>query len=306
MWDDEQGLGEALRTELVERTSPPARGGVAEVVGRGRRRRRAQQVGATLAVVVAIGGTVVAAGVLSRSNALPPANTVTTAPSPDAAWPRADLPAHTPYTTWTPGASASPSAGRPVEAVPQCDIGDTFDRNVNTVPAGADLQRRLVDAMRVVATGATVGQLVEQHLSPSRPGSVDAYVYRADITDGGGTGSVEFSIGAFTGDPLAAADEQAFDEFNCDPPKREVLADGTVLQVYRWQPSEPFQSLTQVLRIYLPDGQLYTLTVRNFGSPDFAPNPVQPEVPNRVGAGRASLPLTEAQLADLGLAIVTD
>jgi hypothetical protein len=61
--------------------------------------------------------------------------------------------------------------------------------------------------------------------------------------------------------------------------------------------------MTQVLRIYEPDGTLYQLTVRNFGSPDFTPNRTQPETPDRVGAGRASLPLTERQLADLGLAI---
>lgn len=306
MWDDERGLGEALRTELAERTPPPARGGVADVVSRGRRRRRAQQLGATLAVVAALGGTAVVVAALGEPNALPPANRVTTTPVPDAAWPRADLPTHTPYDTWTPGPSATPPQGRPIEAVPRCDIPDTAGRNVNTVPAGADLRRRVGDATRAVARGATVGELVEQHLPPNRPGTVDSYAYVADITDAGGTGSLDFTVGAFTGDPLAAADAQAFDEFNCEPPKRHVLDDGTVLQIYRWQPSEPFQSLTQVLRIYRPGGQLYTLTVRNFGSPDLGTDPEYPDQIERVGAGRATLPLSEAQLADLGLAIATD
>jgi hypothetical protein len=236
---------------------------------------------------------------------MPPAGpgpTVTSAPT-GAAWPRAGLPAHTPYGTWTPGDTAPPPAGWPVAAVPLCSIRDTSGQAVDTVRAGAQLRQWVADAADAVAGGATVGELVEQHLRPDKPDTVDSYTYSADVTDAGGTGSVVFSIGTFTGDPLAAADEQAFDEFNCDPPKRHVLADGTVMQIYATQPSEPFQSLTQVLRIYRPGGTLYTVTVRNFGSPDFAPNPGQPAYPKRVGAGRPNLPLAEAQLADLGLAI---
>jgi len=77
-----------------------------------------------------------------------------------------------------------------------------------------------------------------------------------------------------------------------------------VLQIYDVAPSDPFASLNQTLRIYLPDGQLYSLSVRNFGSPDFATNREDPRHPHRVGAGRPTLPLTEAQLAELGLAMV--
>jgi hypothetical protein len=303
MLDEDQDVRDALRTELAERLPPPVRGGLAEVVSRGRRRRRTQQFGAALGVAVAIAGTAVAAVALGGPNAMPPAGPGPTATPTAAAWPRADLPAHMPYTTWTPGDTAPPPAGRPVEAIPQCDVGDTSGRNLDTVPASAELQRRVAAAAHAVAGDATVGVLVGLHLRPNKPGTVDAYIYSADITDAGGTGSVTFSIGAFTGDPLAAADEQAFDLFNCEPPRRHVLADGTVSQIYATQPSEPFQSLSRTLRIYRPDGTLYTVTVQNFGSPDFAPNPEQPEYPNHVGAGRATLPLSEAQLADLGLAI---
>jgi hypothetical protein len=305
MWEEDQDLRDALRAELADRTPPPVRGGLREVVGRGRRRRRTQQLGAAVAAVVAIAGTAVAATAIGEPNALSPADTPTTSAPSDAAWPRADLPAHTPYGTWTPGASAPPPAGRPVESVPLCSIPDISGRNVNAVPAGPDLQRRVVTALRAVAADATVGELVAWHGKPTRPEQVGSYLYDADITDAGGTGSVTFSVGAFTGDPLAAADEQAFDEFNCDPPKRHVLPDGTVLQIYARQPSEPFQSLDMVLRIYRPGGELYTVTVHNFGSPDFKPNPAQPDIPIRFGGGRETLPLTETQLADLGIAIAT-
>lgn len=58
------------------------------------------------------------------------------------------------------------------------------------------------------------------------------------------------------------------------------------------------------LRIYLPDGQLYSLSVRNSGSPDFATDREDPGHPHRVGAGRPPPP-PEGQLAELGLAMVS-
>ncbi|MDQ3786906.1 MAG: hypothetical protein M3422_06645, partial [Actinomycetota bacterium] len=107
----------------------------------------------------------------------------------------------------------------------------------------------------------------------------------------------------YTGTPLAAADEQAFDVGNCDPPKRHVLADGTVLQLYDTRVSEPFQSLTQTLRIFLPNGRMYQVVAQNWGSPDLQTNRDEPGSPIRVGKGRETLPLTEAQLAEIGLAL---
>jgi hypothetical protein len=303
----DEDVRDALRTELAERTPPPPRGGLAEVVGRGRRRRRTQQLGAAFAVAVAFAGTAVVASALGEPNASPPASTVTTTPSPDpaAAWPTADLPPHTPYTTWTPGPTAPPPAGRPIEVVPKCSISDISARDLDTVRVGPDLQQRVVDMVRAVTGGATVGEVVERNFGPTSPGASDSYVYLADITDADGTGSMEFSAGSFSGDPLAAADEQAFLELNCDPPKRHVLPDGTVLQIYARQPNEPFQSLSQVLRVYRPGGELFTLTVLNYGTPDFAPDPDRPGIPQRVGAGRATLPLTEGQLGEFGIAIAT-
>jgi hypothetical protein len=303
MLDEDQDVRDALWTELAGQ-APPVGGGLAEVVSRGRRLRRTRQVGTALAVVAVLAGTAAVAVAFSGPTKLPPADPGPT--TAGAAWPRADLPARTPYGTWTPAASALPPAGRPVESAPLCDSPDTAGRNLNNVRADVGFQRQLVVAAAEAAGGATVGEFAERHQPPTRSATVDSYTYTADITDANGTGSLAFSIGTFTGDPRAAADEQAFDEFNCDPPKRHVLNDSTVLQIYATRPSEPFQSLTQTLRIYRPDGTLYTLAVRNFGSPDFAPNPDQPEIPKRVGAGRESLPLSEAQLADLGLAIIDD
>jgi hypothetical protein len=66
--------------------------------------------------------------------------------------------------------------------------------------------------------------------------------------------------------------------------------------------SEPFQTLTQTLRIYQPDGRAYSVTQFSMGSPDMQPNPKNPQGPkDRVGKGRETLPLTELQLSEIGL-----
>jgi hypothetical protein len=300
MWDEDD-LGAALRAELAQRTPPKPRGGLADAVARGRRRRRRQQFGAALAVVAAVAGVttvVVSAGVSGGQNVAATGTTPTEAP-----WPRADLPAHSPHTTWTPAQTAPPPADWPTKPVPRCEIPDITGRDLDSVRADLSaLQQRVWQALAAVADGATVGLLIETKL-PSRPNTRPAFTYTADVSDAGGTGSVVLSVGRFTGNPLTAADDQAYDMYNCQAPKRHVLADGTVLQIYDVAPSDPFASLNQTLRIYLPDGQLYSLSVRNFGSPDLATNREDPVHPHRVGAGRPTLPLTERQLAELGLAM---
>ena len=188
--------------------------------------------------------------------------------------------------------------------MPRCKIPDITGRDPDSVRADLPaLQQRVWRAMAAVANGATVGLLIELKLPSTGPNTRAAFTYTADVSDARGTGSVVLSVGRFTGDPLTAADDQAYDMSNCQAPKRHVLADGTVLQIYDVAPSDPFASLNQTVRIYLPDGQLYSLSVRNFGSPDFATNREDPGHPHRVGAGRPTLPLTEGQLAELGLAM---
>lgn len=300
MWDEDD-LGAALRTELAQRTPPTPRGGLADAVARGRRRRRHQHFGAVLAAVAAVAGV---ATVVASAGALPSGGQRVAASPTEAPWPRADLPVHSPHTTWTPAQTAPPPAGWPTGPVPRCEIFDTAGRDLDSVRADLPaLQQQVWQGLAAVADDATVGLLIETKLPSTRPNTRDAFTYTADVSDAGGTGSVELSFGRFTGDPLAAADDQAYDMFNCQAPKRHVLADGTVLQIYEVAPSDPFASLDQTLRIYRPDGQLTSLSVRNFGSPDFATNRDDPAHPHRVGAGRPTLPLTERQLVDLGLAM---
>lgn len=332
MWDEDD-LGAALRAELAQRTPPRPHAGLGDAVARGRRRRRRQQFGTALAAVAAVAGV---AGVVLVAGALPSggqdvAATGTTPTATEAPWPRADLPAHSPHTTWTPAPTALPPAGWPTEPVPRCEIPDLTDRDLDSVRADlSTLQDQVRQAIAAVTktpsdpptigttlegasriptpvtAGTTVDLLTQLKLPSTKPNTRDGftYTYTADVSDAEGTGSVVLTFGRFTGDPLTAANDQAYDMGNCQPPKRHVLADGTVLQIYDVAPSDPFASQNQTLRIYLPDGQLYSLSVLNFGGPDFETNREDTGHPYRVGAGRPTLPLTEAQLAELGLAMV--
>jgi hypothetical protein len=74
-----------------------------------------------------------------------------------------------------------------------------------------------------------------------------------------------------------------------------------VLQYYSVVPSEPFQSLTQSLRIYRPNGLVDEIAVHNFGSPDVRRNDDGSR--DRFGKGRPTLPLTVEQLKTIGLAV---
>jgi hypothetical protein len=328
MWDDDD-LEAALRAELAHQAPPTPLNGLVDVMARGRRRRRRRQLGTALATVVAVAGVttaVVSAGALPSGQDVAATGTSSTGPATEAPWPRADLPARTPHTTWTPAPTAPPPAGRPTEPVPRCEVPDTSDRDLAGVrPDHPALQNRLWRAWNTVSkvpvnrttsppipgTGTSpvavpdgMGLLIEQKLPPSRPNTHDTFTYTADLSDAEGTGSVVLTFGRFTGTPLSAADDQAYDTGNCQPPKRHVLPDGTVLQLYDAAPSDPFASLTRTLRIYLPDGQLHSLTARNYGSPDFTTNREDPGHPHRTGPGRPTLPLTEAQFAELALALV--
>ena len=303
MWDDDE-LRAAVLAELD--TAPPAAGGgLGEVVRRGRRRRRARHAGTALAVVALLTVTGAAATALG-GDPLPPA---TSAPPDEVSWPHADLPWQTHIGVWEGPPPATPPTGDERIALHTlCEIPDVIHDRLNVYQATAEQRGRLEAALRAATAHAVdpdlpVPALGEKHLSPDRPEKREGWVYEVDINVPGGTGSLRFEIGDYTGTPLAAADAQAFDVGNCEPPQRHVLADGTVLQLYEMRPSEPFESVTQTLRIFLPNGRLYQVVTQSWGSPDFETNRDDPGSPIRVSKGRETLPLTAAQLAEIGLAL---
>ncbi|WP_367138407.1 hypothetical protein [Saccharothrix sp. HUAS TT1] len=321
MWRDEQELSGALKSE-VDGPAPAARTDLADVLKRGRRRLLARRAGATagvLAVVGAIGFGTVALGDLAAPHSPPAAGNsdgdpdgpaVTTAPAPASVspeWTVVDLPTRTPYATFTPAWTAPPPPGREIRSIPQCDLGSgsSFTTWLSPRP-DESLMGAWATAVAQVASPAQVSGPHTRVIPANKakgPDQVDAHLQWIDVTDDLGTGSVALEVGRSTAaTPVAAADDEAFAEGNCAPPRRLVRPDRTVLQFYPVRASEPFQSLLQELRVYTPSGAIYAITLRNFGSPDFRYREEDSSF-DRTGAGRATLPLTEEQLTRIGLAI---
>ncbi|WP_158850964.1 hypothetical protein [Saccharothrix deserti] len=315
MWENEQELSGALRSE-VDGPAPVARMDVADVLRRGRRRllvRRAGAAAGVLAVVGVVGFGTVALSGLAGPDHSPPADGTTNAPlvttSPATVgpeWTTVNQPPRTPYGTFTPAWTAPPPAGREILAIPECDQSTVGQHTtwLNPRPP-APVLNAWVLAVGQVASPATVSELHAQTFPANKqkhPDSVDGHTQWIDVTDEHGTGSVDLRAGHTTLAPLAAADEEAFAEGNCAPPRRLVRSDGTVLQYYTVRANEPFQSLSQVLRVYTPTGDIYAISLLNFGSPDFTVQEDQRGF-ERTGAGRETLPLTEEQLTRIGLAV---
>lgn len=288
MWDEIQ-LRERLREELAA-PAPAVRTDLGAIQRRGQRMRRARQAGAAAAAVVVVVGVATAATLLTGQQPVNapagPSSHVprTTAPPSTIGWPRADLAARKPYGTYSPAPTAPLPSGRPRVTVPLCDLSSDGSIAPTSVPEA--FRDALVPALRKVLPSVKIGQL--------RVGTYREYT--VDITDAGGTGMLRVNAYQIPWSPMEAADRQAFDEGNCAPPKREVRSDGTVLQLYPMMASEPYQTLTMTLSIYLPTGEQYDVVAYNIGSKDMPGG-------QRVGKGRDTLPITEAQLAQLGEAI---
>jgi hypothetical protein len=286
---DETQLREQLRDELAA-PAPAVRTDLGAVQRRGQRLRRARQAGAAAAAVAVVVGVATAATLLTGQQPVNapagPSSRVprTTAQPSTVGWPRADMPERRPYGTYSPAPTAPLPSGRPRVTVPLCDLRSDGSTGPTSVPK--TFRDALVPALGKVLPSAKVGQL--------RPGSYREYT--VDITDAGGTGMLRVTAYQTPWSPVEAADRQAFDEGNCAPPKREVRPDGTVLQLYPMMASEPYQTLTMTLSIYLPTGEQYDVVAYNIGSKDMPGG-------KRVGKGRDTLPVTEAQLAQLGEAV---
>ncbi|MER5265947.1 hypothetical protein ABTZ99_28065 [Actinosynnema sp. NPDC002837] len=311
MWD-EQELSGRLKSE-VDGPAPAVRTDLADVLKRGRRRLLARRVGASagvLAVVGAVGFGTAALGELAAPPDARPGSdgpVVTTSPAtPGPEWTTVDRPTRIAYGTFTPASTAPPPAGREILAIPQCDMGAGSRFTTWTSPRPPlPVLNAWELAVAQVASPAKVSELHTRVIPANKekhPDSVDGHVQWLDVTDEHGTGSVDLKAGHTTVDPVAAADEEVFAEGNCVPPRRLVRADGTVLQFYPIRVSEPFQSVAQVLRVYMTTGATYAITVANFGSPDFSWREEDSSF-DRTGAGRETLPLTEEQLTRIGLAV---
>ncbi|MEV6241727.1 hypothetical protein [Lentzea sp. NPDC051838] len=303
-------IEEKLRGAL-DAPAPPPTTTLDVVLKRGRRRVFAQRAGAVLGVFAVVAGIGLGSTVLNHAAPDPsPADELPDGPATvvhELDWPRVNVPSQQPLGTWTPGSTAPPPPGRPVLSFPQCEMKQRFDRET-TYFGGEEIPAktvaRYVDTARRLFPDITVGEPRLRKEGQQIRG-VDI-----DLTDAQGTGSISITAGRLAGPPQTEADRDVWLTGDCQPPRRKVLGSGTTLQLYGVQPSEPFQSLTQLLTEYRAMEFGYTVQVelRNWGTPDLRRDPNQPD-PNqpgsweRVGQGRATLPLTEEQFARLGLAV---
>jgi hypothetical protein len=298
-------LEQELRA-MADVTAPPATTGLDDVLRRGRRRVYALRAGAAAGVVAVIAGAGFTALTLRGApTSLPPADGGPAVTTTNAApivqvtpWPRVDLPLPVPYGTWSPGESAPPAPGRSVPPIPLCSTpDDRVSQLARSAPMAPAVAKAVGEVVGLVAPLAVPSDLKTAVLRPDTPEA--SYFQWIDVTDAGGTGSVVISEGHFPGAPVDAADRDAFADRNCSPPNRLVTDDGTVLQYASPAPWEPFQSLTQTLRIYRPDGTLVELEQRNYGSPDLRVNEDDWSF-DHFGKGRGTLPLTAEQLMAIG------
>lgn len=280
-------------------SAPPPTTTLDHVLKRGRRRVFAQRAGAVLGVFAVVAG--IGIGATTLNHAAPdstPADQPNYGPATvehATGWPRVNTPPQIPYGTWTPATSAPPPAGWPVLDLPLCetkasqrsqklDIGAVKFNRVPAVDGWLDQARKVLPEVTI---GAATPQAIT-HTS-----------YEADVSDSRGTGSIRITVGRFTGTPKAAADDALWETGDCQPARRLEFG-GSIMQLHSVRPSEPFQTLVQVLRVYREDNSVIQLELRNFGSQDYGIDPNPPNAPGRIGAGRPTLPLSEEQFSRLG------
>ncbi|MET1076277.1 MAG: hypothetical protein ABWY11_26780 [Umezawaea sp.] len=296
---------------VIDTTAPPSTTALDDVLRRGRRRVYALRAGAVAGVVAVVAGAGLAAFALrSTPTSMPPADgpavtsTGTVPPPAPELWPVVDLPNQVPYGTWKPAASASPAPGREILNMPQCSVHweDRVAVDFGTAPVSSEFLDAFVGVIGQVSGLAVPGELKTAVLQSTQNDGQVSFSSWIDVTDVGGTGSLSIAEGRYTGAPLEAADQEAFLSGNCNPPNRLVMDDGTVVQHVSAVPSEPFQSLTQQMRIYRPDGRSVEIVLRNFGSPDFRVDDAGTSF-DRFGQGRQTMPLSDAQLEAIGQAV---
>ncbi|MFS8100310.1 hypothetical protein LFM09_24580 [Lentzea alba] len=268
-------------------TAPPATTSLDTVLRRGKRRvfaRRAGAVFGAAAVVVGIGMGAVT--LTPPPSSQPPAAQLPRVISQhDLDWTRVGVPPQQPNDK-----GECQYKGRTTQ--PEFPVGMAELSSELVGGFEADL-RRLFPGLEVDRTGVRDGNYRSER--------------QFDLTDRGGTGSVQLLAGRFTtGSPQFYADDALRITGDCAPPLRKVLADGTILQmhgVHRFRPDKPFKAYAQALYAYRKDGLILKIEVRTTGSADMRRVPELSDFWEPVAPGRDSLPLSQEQLVMLGLAV---
>jgi hypothetical protein len=307
MWT-EQRLHEDLHS-ILDRWEPPVDDRVlTTVLHRGRwrlRTRRASMLGGIAIAVTAIGvgaamlpapapgGTGASAtadsapGTASGTTSGAASSTVSsTGPAPSAP-------------DWTPvPITPPPTAGQPSVC------SDTSPPHLPPTAGGIRPEGEVLPAFQsavtMIAASAQVRRVRPTYWSADDPktGTPRGFI-EVDVTDAGGTGSVQLEVMPLAGTPQQAADGDAYVYSNCVPPQRITLPGGAVLQLYPAM-SENTPEPRRTVRIYTPNGHLYVATAAGYGSIHYRPAAGGGE---RVVGGRGSVPLSVDQLTGLAKAL---
>ncbi|MFI6100671.1 hypothetical protein ACIA8G_34410 [Lentzea sp. NPDC051213] len=268
--------------------APPATTSLEAVLRRGRRRVFAQRAGAVAGVVAVVAGVGLGAGTLTSGP--PPASPATAVQLPrvaverDLDWTRVDVPPQ------QPKGQDCERGGRTVQ--PSTGIG-AGDVPPEFVARFLQDMRELMPGFKIEPTAVKDGNY--------------KWEQQFDLTDGEGTGSAQLIAGRFTsGSPQTYADDGLWITGDCAPPRRKVLADGTILQlhsVHRFRPDKPVEVYSQAVYAYRHDGLILKIEIRTVGSRHMRPVPGSAGFWEPFVSGRPSLPLTEEQFARFGLAV---
>lgn len=250
---DDDAARRALQA-LADEPTPPVTTTLDQVLRRGKRRlliQRAGSVAAVVAVVAAIGIGVMlmrpgddSGGV--QVGDVPVSTTVQPTTPPLPGWAPVDLPV-------TSDGSCAPAT-------------QELGRGNVALPSKQQTETAFVGAVESTLDSTSSPLLLKTYESPRASVVVEVGV-------GNGAGQVQLEIVTYGGTPEEAADEAITLDVPCLRPSRRVLADGTVLQLHQADAKGP----TQKLRVYRPDGVMYTITSS--------------------GSGRGELPMTDTQLA---------
>ena len=289
MFDDDAAR-RALQA-LTDEPAPPATTTLDQVVRRGKRRVLVQRM-SSVAVVMAVVAVIGVGAMLLRTDdengggvqvGNPPVSTTESTPTPSTM----------PLPGWKAiraqmGLDGSCAAGMPD-------------------PGRSDIELPSQSRIKTVFTAAVAEALGTPRL-PLEWKAYDSSKALAfiEVDMDNGPGQILLEIGTYSGKPVEAADAMLSPEGTCSGVYRRVLTDGTVLQIYQ-DVTFNAKAPAQKLRIYRPDGLMYVVTSAGYSDTDYTASGVDPERVNPAGvpppSGRGKLPLTEVQLAVVGLVL---
>lgn len=302
MFDDDAAR-RALR-ELSDEPMPPVATTFDEVVRRGRRRVLVQRVAGAAGVMVVVAAIGVGAMLLRPSDQsggveVGGTNSVTTTTTTSPSTPSAPSIRNEEAPTETSKPlvrSGWVQTNMPAGIDPDADGCMKKDDMKNAVPDVTVPPENVVRSALEIAIKEGLSLPPMSTNTPDWGGTSGHMVVEVPVNSSG-NGQIQLEAKRFGGTPRQAADGSVMAEGNCEAPYRTTLKDGTVLQLYPTRDEETAHPV-QSLRIYRPNGLMYTIVSAGYSETDMTP--ALGTSGSVVEGGRGALPTTAEQLAVLG------